>query len=118
MLLVYMCIIILLILTVSTTSNSVVVAMFSLVAIYIRSLIPHAWAFRTHFLYEVVYMLRIVCLLLQYISTSSDSPYQYLSLLILTDFNAFLYDIVPIPILHHLIKHSILINCRILIART
>ncbi len=57
MLLVYMCIIILLILTVSTTSNSVVVAMFSLVAIYIRSLVTHAWAFRTHFLNEVVYML-------------------------------------------------------------
>jgi hypothetical protein len=59
------------------------------------------YTFWAKLLNEVVDVSRIVSLLPQYISTSSDLLDQYVSLLPLADLDALLNNIVAISILHH-----------------
>lgn len=68
------------------------------------------WVCITRFFDEVIDMPWVISLLLKLVSASCYSFHQDFSLFSMAYFNAFLYNVVSISVLHHLIENSILIK--------
>jgi len=81
-------------------------ATFILVMYILLHLLPN-WSITAIFLYKVVDVSRIVSLLFENISTSSNLFQKLFFLWTFTNFNAFLDHIVSISIFHHCIESSI-----------
>lgn len=113
--LIVLCIIIYLQIFLLVLTNStiyIIVVMFMLtIYILIRVIISSSKricsTLSTHFLYEIIHMSWIICLLSQNISTSSDLFDKCFFLLSFTHLNTFLDYIITVSIFHHLIKSTI-----------